>query len=405
MFTLTSPNVSSADLYAREGTVKISKTFRVLGAVVVGLLLITTPTAYGKDVTLKGAGSSAAAAYVDACKAGYQTATGDSFSYSGTGSGDGKKAIDAGTHDFAFSDSKNSNPTKKATMIHIPALAWPVAVMYNLNQSKQVVLSVDTVAKIFARKITKWNDPQIVADNNREIKTPVYKVDAKTGKTVLDRSGNPVIAKYRVTKGIATMPAKDIVVIYRSGNSGTSNNFTTALNKSAPTVWTKNGNDSFATAFPGDPAADAFGLRAAAASSGVGQLAKDTKYSITYNEVFYAKIYGLKVAGILNPAGNVIQPGTDGVLSAFSVADINDNGEVNFNYTSKLAGQYPFASTTYALALTDYGNTRTAKAVKEMIEYHAFTCPTVVTTLGFAQTSRKSYLGKVILKQLAKLGK
>jgi phosphate transport system substrate-binding protein len=385
---------------SRKVHMKISRSLRAGAAIAAVLVAVTTPAAYAVD--FKGAGASAVNNFIAACKTSYQTATGDSFVYTGTGSGDGKKAMDNKTHDFAFSDSANTNSTKLATQIHIPLVAWPVAVMTNLGSTRQLTLSTDTIAKIFAKKITRWNDPAIVADANKTYDVIVYK--KANGQVVKDKNGAPVVLRTQKVTRYYTLPNKPIVVIYRSGTSGTTNNFTKALNSLDSATWTKAGNDSFVTAFPGDVASDPVGIRAASGSAGVGQLAKDTRYSITYNEVSFAKSYNLQVVNVINPAGKEVAPATEGVLTAFSAATIDDNtGLVTFDYKSKLAGAYPFTATTYGMVLTGADKGSNVAAVKKMFEYHAFECPKLFPEQGMAVTTKDSDLGKAIVKLLAKL--
>ena len=379
---------------------KISRSLRAGAAIVAVLFAVSTPAAYAVD--FKGAGASAVNNFIAACKTSYQTATGDSFVYTGTGSGDGKRAMDNNTHDFAFSDSANTNAAKRATQIHIPLVAWPVAVMTNLGSTRQLTLSTDTISKIFAKKITRWNDPAIVADANRTYNKVIYKT--KNGAVVRDKNGAPVVLRTQKVTRYYTLPNKPIVVIYRSGTSGTTNNFTTALNALDSATWTNRGNDSFVTAFPGVAASDPVGLRAASGSAGVGQLAKDTRYSITYNEVSFAKSYNLQTVNVINPAGNEVAPATEGVLTAFSAATINDStGLVTFDYKSKLAGAYPFTATTYGMVLTGADKSANVAAVRKMFEYHAFECPKLFPAEGMAVTTKDSDLGKAITKLLAKL--
>ena len=385
---------------SRKVHMKISRSLRAGAAIAAVLVAVTTPAAYAVD--FKGAGASAVNNFIAACKTSYQTATGDSFVYTGTGSGDGKKAMDNKTHDFAFSDSANTNSTKLATQIHIPLVAWPVAVMTNLGSTRQLTLSTDTIAKIFAKKITRWNDPAIVADANKTYDVVVYK--KANGQVVKDKNGAPVVLRTQKVTRYYTLPNKPIVVIYRSGTSGTTNNFTKALNSLDSATWTNPGNDSFVTAFPGTASSDPVGLRAASGSAGVGQLAKDTRYSITYNEVSFAKSYNLQVVNVINPAGKEVAPATEGVLTAFSAAKIDDTtGLVTFDYKSKLEGAYPFTATTYGMVLTGADKSANVAAVKKMFEYHAFECPKQFPEQGMAVTTKDSELGKAIIKLLAKL--
>lgn len=375
----------------------------VVAAIAAASLVVSTGTVFATGQTVRVNGASSVALLLDKCKTDYATATGDTASgYTAAGSGTGKNAIAQGQVDVGLSDSENTNANKPAGMLHIPFGAWPVTVMYNLNTTKSVNLSTETIAKIFAGQITKWNDPAIVADNNKSYQVPVYKV--KDGKTVLDKNGAPVVLRTKTVRTYFTFPDKKIIVVYRNGGSGTSNNFTTALNKLHPTIWTKSGNDAFATAFPGDITKDPIGFQGGANAAAIAQIAQRTKYSITYNEFSFAKDYGLAVANVINPAGNAISPSsTEGILGAFSVAKYTSDGLVTFDYANKLASQYPFSATTYALVLPKYSSAALAGSVKDWISFHSFDCPKVAVNSGFAQITKTSDLGKQILAQLAKI--
>jgi len=379
----------------------MKKSLKKAAVAIAALSLILAPAA--NAAVLKASGATSVAGLIDKCKADYQSATGNSFDYPGGGSGAGKTAFTNGTVDFAFSDSVHSPLI--ANEIHVPTVLWPVAILTNLTGSnKPVTLSTNTVAGIFAGKITKWNDPAIVADNNRTINTIVYKKDA-TGKVAKDAKGAPIVLRTAQVTQHRTMPNLDITVIYRSDNSGTSNNLSRALNKLAPDVWTKSPNDSFATAFPGTITADPVHFRSASGSAGVSLLASKTKGAITYAELSYAATYNLGLTSVINMAGNAILPSSDSAAAAGGVATIDDaTGVLTFDYLTKDSDAYPFTATTYALVSTKYGDAAKAKAVKDTIAYHAFTCPGKYPTLGFAQLTPTSKFGAIVSKQLAKLG-
>jgi phosphate transport system substrate-binding protein len=385
---------------------KSARFARVAAIGTLAFSIVFAPSAVAGE-TLSGAGASAINAFWDLCRTSYQTDSGDVFPYVGTGSGDGKKAIAAGTVDIAFSDSLNAEASKPASMIHVPVVAWPVAVMYKwaAENPKPVTLSTETIAKIFARKITRWNDKAIVTDMNKSYQVPVFK--KSKGQVVLDKDGAPVVSSYRTVTNKVTPPNAPITVIYRASTSGTTNNFVTALNKLHPDIWTKPGSDSFETAFPGTVSADPAGLRSGKGSEGVGQLAKDLRYTITYNEIRFAEVYKLGVMNVINTAGKAITPATEGVLAAFSTATINaETGAVAFDYGNKLATQYPFPATTYAMVLKDLATVKTvakAKAVKNLIEYMAFKCPVAFPQSGMSTITKSSELGKAIVAQVASI--
>jgi phosphate transport system substrate-binding protein len=386
---------------SKNREVPMKNSLKKVAVAVTALSLILIPAANAAE--LKVSGASSVAGLIDKCKTDYQTGTGNSFSYQSIGSGAGKTAFTAGTVDFAFSDSAHSPMI--ANEIHIPTVLWPVAFLTNLGGSnKPVTLSTDTLAGILSGKITKWNDDAIVADNNRAINTIIYKKDP-AGKVVKDANGQPVVLRTAVVQQHRTMPNLAITVVYRSDGSGTSNNLTRALNKLAPTIWTKAANDSFATAFPGTITANPVAFRAASGSSGVSLLASKIKGAITYAEVSYAATYKLGLASVINKAGNAILPDSNSATAAGGVASIDDTtGLLTFDYLTTDSDAYPFTATTYALALTKYGDAAKAKAVKDSISFHAFKCPGLYPALGFASVAPTSKFGVIVNKQLAKLG-
>ncbi|MFM8446805.1 MAG: substrate-binding domain-containing protein, partial [Candidatus Nanopelagicaceae bacterium] len=202
-----------------------------------------------------------------------------------------------------------------------------------------------------------------------------------------------------------TMPNLPITVVYRSDNSGTSNNLVRALNKLAPSIWTKAPADAFATAFPGSITSDPIHFRSASGSAGVSLLTSKTKGAITYAELSFAATYKLGLSSIINKAGNAILPSSDSASAAGGVASIDDaTGVLTFDYLTTDSDAYPFTATTYALVSTKYGDAAKAKAVKSTIEFHAFKCPGLYPALGFASVSPTSKFGAIVTKQLAKLG-
>ena len=379
----------------------MKNSLKKVAVVAAALSLVLIPSA--NAAVLKAAGATSVSGLIDKCKADYQSATGNSFDYPGGGSGAGKTAFTNGTVDFAFSDSVH-NPTI-ANEIHIPLVLAPIGILTNLpGSNKPVTLSGETVAKIFSGDISNWNDPAIVADNNRSINTIIYKKDA-SGKVAKDAKGQPIVLRTAVVTQHRTMPNLPITVIYRADNSGTSNNVTRVLSKLAPSVWNKSQNDSFATAFPGSITSDPVHFRSASGSAGVSLLASKTKGAITYAEVSYAASYKLAASLIINAAGNAISPTGDSASAAGGAATMDPNtGILTFDVLTKDSDAYPFTATTYALVSTKYGDAAKAKAIKETLTYHAFKCPSIAPELGFASFAADSKFGKIVSSQLAKLG-
>jgi len=342
----------------------------LIAAIIAALLFSAKPssTKSNASVNLTGAGSTFAIPLLDACKAGYTTATGNTFTYTGGGSGAGRTASDKGINDFNFSDTPHTAATRLATVIHVPVIAAPIAVMYKMDLAQPLKLSAATIAGIFGGTITKWNDPAIVSDN----------------------------------AGVS-LPAKTIQVIYRSDASGTSGNFTNFLHGMAPNIWTKLGSNDFKSSYPGDIQASANLGRVvgAAGSSGVAALAASTPDSITYAEKSYAKASGLSVASIKNAADNFQAPDAAGTSAFLGSATVNANGYLTFNYNTTTPNAYPLGIVSYALVDTKSKN---SAAIRSFLSYIVSSkCPTTNPSLEYATITGP--LLTLDTTQIAKVGK
>jgi phosphate transport system substrate-binding protein len=372
--------------------------------VVAGLIAVSTATP-AHAVDLQGSGASFVDPLLQACKAGFAKASNHSYVYTSTGSGTGKKNADSKIGDFWFSDSSHSASSKRATVFHAPIVAAPIAVLVNLPAKKELFLSPTTVAKIFSGEITKWNDPAIQADNNRSIKTTVYRKD-KNGNAAKDKSGNPIVLRTGTKSVIYTLPNQPIKVIFRSDGSGTSNNFTKWLNGVAPSIWTKPANDAFTTAFPGNinSSGNIGRIVGANQSQGVATLAAKTKYSITYAEKNWGDAYGLRSASIGNAAGNFVAPESPAVSAFLGEAKQDANGIVSYDYATKVAGAYTLGIISYMLVETEYANKERGAAVKALAEYILSpACSAADPKLGYTVVSG-TFLDKA-KAQIAKMNK
>jgi phosphate transport system substrate-binding protein len=336
-------------------------------------------------VDLAGSGASFVVPLVEACKAGFAKKSGHSFVYTSTGSGTGKNNSDNKIGDFWFSDSAHTGANKRSTIFHAPIVAAPIAVLVNLPAKKDIYLSSATVAKIFAGEITRWNDPAIVADNNRVVKSVIYRKDAN-GNVKKDSKGNPVVLRNTSKTIYYTLPNQPIKVVFRSDTSGTTNNFTRFMNGVAPSVWTKPANDAFTTAFPGNINATTNIGRIVGAngSQGVATLAAKTPYSITYAEKQWGTSFGLRAAYVGNASGNFTLPDSAATSAFLGEAKQAADGIVTFDYNTKVAGAYPLGIISYMLLETSYADKTKGAAVKELAEYFLSSeCATAAAPSGF----------------------
>lgn len=266
--------------------------------------------------TLNAQGSSAQKnAMAEWIKAYQQQCSGVTINYEPTGSGAGIQAFIAGTADFAGSDSalkEEEQPKADAKCsggkaIHLPMVIGPIAVVYNVSGVDNLQLKPATIAQIFAGKITKWDDAAIKADNPT-----------------------------------AKLPATAIQAVHRSDESGTTDNFTNFLTKTAEKDWT----------FGKAKAWKAPGGTGAKGSDGVASAVKQADGSIGYVELSFADNSGLKKAKVGNGAGEYAELTAESAGKTIAGAQVTGQGDdlkMSIDYNTKEAGAYPIVLVTYEI--------------------------------------------------------
>ncbi|MFC4104529.1 phosphate ABC transporter substrate-binding protein PstS [Micromonospora zhanjiangensis] len=302
--------------------------------------------------TLNAQGSTAQKNAMDEWRKAYQQkCNGATINYEGTGSGAGIQALISGTADFAGSDSalkpeeqpKADAKCSGGKAIHLPMVTGPIAVAYNLDGVKGLQLKPATVAKIFAGKITKWDDPAIKADN----------ADAK-------------------------LPSTAIQTAHRSEDSGTTDNFTKFLFKTAESDWT----------FGNAKGWKAPGGTGAKGSDGVTSFVKSTPGSITYTEWSFAENAGLGIAKIANGNGEFAELTAENAGKAVAGAKVEGQGDdlkLSIDYKTKEAGAYPLILVTYEIVCDKGLAADKLKLVKGFLTYTASSeGQQVLAELGYA---------------------
>jgi len=280
--------------------------------------------------SLSGAGSTFVQSMLQEWIKQYGTvAPGVSINYQGVGSGAGIQQLTAKTVDFAGSDVALKAEEQAATggpgaVVTVPWVAGGIAVEYNLAQVKNLKLSPDTVAGIFAGKIAKWDDEAIKADN----------------------AG-------------ASLPSTGIQVVHRSDGSGTTQVFTSYLKAAAaPGMWD----------FPTDKDWHAPAGTGAKGSDGVTAAVKQADGAIGYAEVSFPKQSSLGTAQIKNKGGQFVGPTASAVTAALAEATPKDDGTLTLNYTPAAPTAYPISTTTYLLFYKAGDPTKTA-ALKHFAQW------------------------------------
>jgi phosphate transport system substrate-binding protein len=331
------------------------KIFSLMLALLASLFYIPSANA---EINLKAAGSTFSANFIEQCRILYAKQTGNSLTYQANGSGAGRNFFINKLVDFSVSDTPYGASDKKPTeeFVYVPLVSGPIAIVYNLpNYKIRLKLSNEVLAKIFAGQITKWNDPEIAKLNS--------------GK----------------------LPNVNIIVVYRADGSGTSEVFTSYLNKVAPTIWNKNGNKDFKTAFPGTLSPY---FQSVSGSTQVAFTQKMFNGSIAYNEVSYVR--GMQSALIENGAGKFVAPTINSASSFLSHLKFNQDGTATIDYLLKSNGSYNISTFAYGIAYVKSGEN--SSAIKDFFTFAITKCNKIE---GYASISGNAL--KVAKSQIAKL--
>lgn len=292
----------------------------------------------GKE-TLKSSGSSAQANAMTRFITAYEGAcSGQTLNYTSNGSGAGISEFIGGQTDLGGSDSplstEKGEPAKAAERCgseawNLPVVFGPLAVTYNVEGVDKLNLDGATQGKIFNGGIKTWNDPAIAALNP----------DAK-------------------------LPAGNINVIYRSDESGTTDNFQQYLDSASDGSWGKGAGKTFAGGVG----------EGAKGNEGTSAAIKNTEGSITYNEWSFAKSQDLSVASIITSAGDTpVEISTETVGKTISGAKIKGEGndlvlDTTSFYKPAEEGAYPIVLATYEIVCSKYADPETGKAVKAFMQ-------------------------------------
>jgi len=373
---------------------KLSRSIKV-AVVALAATAVATSTAFAA-VTIQAGGSSFDANLLNACKVAWQNSTGNTFTYNSSDSGTGQKNQDAGIFEANFSDSGYA--PAKSTVLNIPLVMAPIAVIYNLPGSKDLYLSEKTLSDIFAGKVTNWNDPEIAADNNRSVNQVVFKKNTD-GTVKKDASGKPVVLKTVSVVRHYTLPNQAIKLVVRSDASGTTKNFVTLFTKTNSDVWTKPADKTFANVFPGsiNGAGNIGRIQQFSGSTGVSAGLAKTPYSIGYAETSYAT-GKLRTAFIGNENGDFASPSAENTAAFVAGATLSSGGLYQFDYKTKAPGAYILGIVSYAL-VDSAASGEKAAAMTSFLKYVASAdCAKTVSSYAAESGPVKTYVDSLLAK-------
>lgn len=293
----------------------------------------------GGKKTLKASGSTAQAnAMTRFVNAFEKACSGQTLNYTGNGSGAGISEFIGKQTDFGGSDvpldASKGEPDKAAQRCgspawNLPTVFGPIAITYNVKGVDSLALDGPTAAKIFNGAITSWDDPAIKALNPN-----------------------------------AQLPSEAIHVVFRSDQSGTTDNFQQYLDGASDGAWGKGAGKSF----NGGVGEGAKG------NDGTSAAIKATDGSITYNEWSFAQAQKLNMAKIVTSAGpDPVDITPDTVGKTIASATIKGQGndlviDTSSFYKPTQPGAYPIVLATYEIVCSKYPDADTGTAVKAFLQ-------------------------------------
>ncbi|MFJ6613193.1 phosphate ABC transporter substrate-binding protein PstS [Streptomyces sp. NPDC091289] len=321
----------------------VSRTAMALAALLCALLALGPPPAEAASYSkITGAGSTWSSNALDQWRRNVASNLGMTVNFAATGSSDGRQQFRNGTVDFAVSEIPYglveggvTEPAPRRGYAYMPIVAGGTAFMYNLTIGGRKVtnlrLSGEVLAKIFTSKITRWDAPEIKADN----------------------------------PGL-TLPGRQIIPVVRSDGSGTTAQFTTWLAKEHGPTWDdfcrRAGRSTPCRMTSYFPTAQGTSQIAKSGSLGVSGYVRQNhaEGAITYVEYSYAIKTGFPVAKVLNRSGYYVEPTAAGVAVGLMAAKINTNKDSTDYLTQILDGvyrsgdrrAYPLSSYSYMVVPT-----------------------------------------------------
>ena len=272
-----------------------------------GLIAAAGASAQAADIT--GAGATFVYPVMSKWSADYSKATGNKINYQSIGSGGGIAQIKAGTVDFGSSDKPlESKELQEAGLGQFPSVIGGVVPVVNIQgvAPGKIQFTGPLLAEIFLGKITKWNDPKIVA----------------------------------VNAGVS-LPDSMITVVHRSDGSGTTFNWVNYLSKVSP-EWKEKIGEGTSVQWP-------VGV-GGKGNEGVAAYVKQIPGSIGYVELAYSLQNKMTYGAVQNAAGKFVQPSRESFQAAAASADWKNAKDFYLIITNAPGDEsWPIAATNFIL--------------------------------------------------------
>ncbi len=324
-----------------------------------------------KAQELSGAGATFPLPFYNVVFEHFAQLKGDVVAYGGIGSGGGVRNLRDKIVDFAGSDAflTDKEMADMAPVVHIPTCMGAVVVAYNLEGVKELKLTGQVVADIFAGEIKMWNDARLVALN----------------------------------PGV-TLPAEAILPVFRSDGSGTTFVFTDYLTK-VSSMWAGKYGAGKSVNFPAG--------QAAKGNPGVAGVISQTKNAIGYVGSEYAFAQKIPCARIENARGEFVLP-SSATISAAASGDIPADTRTSIT-NAEAVGAYPISTFTWLIIYKEQNyagrSKEQAAATLDLLQYvlsdevqgmasevHYAPLPEKVKGLGRTHLKTVTYNGVAILQ-------
>ena len=293
------------------------------------LLTAFAVSAHAADIT--GAGATFPYPIYAKWAEGYKKVTGVGLNYQSIGSSGGVRQINAKTVTFGASDAPVSGAElDQRGQVQFPAVLGGVVPVVNIDGVKagEMRLTGVMLAEIFMGKITKWNDPKIVALN------PALK-----------------------------LPNQNITVVHRADGSGTTFIFTDYLNEVSQD-WRATVGKGAAVKWP---AASSVGGKG---NEGVAANVQRVKGSIGYVEYAYAKKNKIPHTKLENRNGLYVDPDDSTFAVAAANADWFSVPGMGISLVNQRGGQaWPITGASFIIMYKDPVDKKSSQDVLKFFDW------------------------------------
>ena len=274
---------------------------------------------------------------------------GVTVNFTGSGSGPGVTAIEQNTASFGQSEvpmTSSQLAASKGPVLQVPVDLGGVAVSYHVNGvSGGLKLDGPTLAQIYLRKITNWNDQAIA----------------------------------KLNPGV-NLPNENIIPVFRSDTSGPGYDLDQYLIDTSPTWTSAIGTTSPSTTWP--TAGRATGDSGEDLNAGVAGYIQETEGAIGYVEYSYALEANFTNAALLTKSNTYVTPSVSSIAAAGATA--TSLSSTNFNIIWSAGSEaYPLANFSWALIYQKQSTTNTGIVLGKLFQW--------VTTSGQSYSSGLGY--------------